>query len=114
MLLRFELPVLFPSGRRGARRTVQLTGAFARSMMARSSTSQPAASSSCLASSISLWLMPSLQGTKIMASAADDAAAGEAELLRRLAHRGDTFIGELHRGRVPDLLEVEGEADLGR
>jgi len=45
---------------------VQLTGAFARSMMARSSTSQPAASSSCFASSISLWLIPSLQGTKII------------------------------------------------
>jgi hypothetical protein len=40
--------------------------AFARSIIARSSTSQPAASSSCLASSISLWLMPSLQGTKII------------------------------------------------
>src|SRR5215813_13867376 len=40
--------------------------AFARSIMARRSTSQPAASSSCLASSISLWLIPSLQGTKII------------------------------------------------
>lgn len=42
-------------------------GALARSIIARSSTSQPAATSSLVAFSTSLWLMPSSQGTNTMA-----------------------------------------------